>query len=256
MIDLNTFLKKYNSIFQDFTQREDFLDSITRYRNYSEKLFPTTLKSHQHQIAAVTAHMLDYIAEMNKDIIFDNRKAIVMAWIHDDHEAFMEMGDIQAASKVNQSEREKKIIYADEILGIERAKKQYPREVDIYSYGDLLLDAGNALQSKESQLVKMCDKLCGLSEALHEVACGNESFRLQMYDDQAQRYITSPLKYYPPYLQNIEKHLPLVYSMISDMKIPAFTVFTDDVHSSAQYLFWKEAIIKYAPEWEKQRLFE
>lgn len=251
--DIN--IPTYGHLFKDFTAREEDLESIIRYKNYPEKLYPTTLNSHQHQVAAMVKKVGIYMLNIGVD--FDLVKAIVMAYIHDDHEPFMELGDVQSASEFHRTEKEIERIEKDEALGICLAANAYPEYIHYYRYEELLLEAAFSINTIESQFVKLMDKVVGLCEALHEVQSGNKTFLEQKTDILLGKLNPTPFMYYTDYFSSIEKKLPLLKTWFDASHELSFLYkpLPEKLAClSNHYKLWEDALIKYAPPWERERL--
>lgn len=254
--DIKTFLLQHPRIFQRFLERDDLLDTVTRYRNYQKKFFPTTLKSHQHQVAAMVAWFIITYPEIMSCYGIDSNKLIIMAWVHDDLEVDMKFGDVPSASEAKRKQEESDEISRDERQAIVSMARRFPKYVGDYVYEEILLDAGHALVSRESQLVKFLDKMTGFGEALHEMRFGNETFFTAPSDVLFGTINHTPMQYYSEFLQKIELKLPLFYEMIDSEGIPLLEIPQEEVKfSDTHYMIWKEAIQVYAPKWEWGRLF-
>ncbi len=176
------FLGRHEELFRDFTGREELLQTITRYKSYPHKLFPTTLRAHQHQVAAFVAYFLNEFPELSQKAGLDEERMIVMAWIHDDNEVDMRHGDIQSASEVHRTKKENEDLLSDIQQSIQCTAARFPEKVGGFLYRELLEDVGMRVDSRESQLVKFCDKMVGFGEALHEIHAGNTTFSTGMID--------------------------------------------------------------------------
>ena len=251
--DSQVFLVRHDHIFRDFRDRETRLDAIVRYQDFDKKLYPTTLRSHQHQVSAYVAMFL----ELFDDAIphsFDRKKALIMGWIHDDLELFMKNGDIPSSSEAQRSYEMQKYIENDELFGIREAKRYFPEKVDGYVYGELLLDAGKKLTSLEAQVVKFCDKMTGLAEALHEIEGGNVIFLERPYNQVAKERVPSPLEYYAKYIQEIASRLPRFAETFTKENVFLLEELKTKKDYEDRYNFWKKALCTYTPQEEIKRL--
>ena len=243
--------------------RNKRLESIVRYRNYPHKLFPTHLKSHQHQVVAMVLELNNYIwmyiydCGLRQRFDIDLNRAVVMAYIHDDHEPFMEALDFQSANELHITQDEKFVLQNDEYQAIEKAIGVHGalmRQDSALMYGELLWDSVMQIGTLESQFVKLCDKLVGLGEALHELSSGNNTFAHGVVDPQYNRMNVAPTQYYELYLAEFDKHLPLLSEAIDFNKWFCTTPFTDGL-LKRHYKLWVNAIVNHAPQWEQERLF-
>jgi len=247
------FLSQHAEVFRDFSDREERLDQVVRYHTIEVKRYPTTLRSHQHQVAAYAAHVLESCGNSLTKTV-DARKVLVMAWIHDDLEMFMKYGDIPSSGEAQRKEEVEKMIKDDESYGIQNAGRYFPTKVAGYVYEELLRDAGSTLDSLEAQFVKFCDKMSGLAEALHEINRGNTHFLQRPYDEMIDQFAPAPKEYYARYTHDISSRLPLLYHAFGEQNIPLLDPIEKESDYEQRYGFWKEALRRYAPTWELQRL--
>lgn len=245
----------YQQLFQDFTSREDKLGQIIRYSNYPEKLYPTDLNLHQHQVAAMVREVGSYLSGIG--INFNFMKAIIMAYIHDDHEPFMTLGDVQSANEVHLTKKQKGLIRSDEIQAIRKAIYCYPKEVGEHFYANLLIESAHTVKTPESQLVKLCDKIVGLGEALHEIYSGNKTFLVRPVDRTYEKEVPNPIEYYRIYFSRIKEHLPLLEEIFQRVADPQFAFLYEPIPEElpmSHYHLWRKAIKGHAPDWECERL--
>lgn len=252
-------------------RRNARLGEIIRYKNYPVKHFPTSLKSHQHQVAAMALSMYSVIRNYHQEMEIystfnpDLEKLILMAYIHDDHEHYMEMGDWTSANELHVNAAQLQEVYDDEERAIDLAIQEYACTISqddrnlTAAYAKCLRDSASKLSSIESQFLKLCDKLAGLCEALHEIADGNHTFLEGMYDIQYDTINVSPLEYYEQYFEKvkcIESVLPLAIKVIGvDLWFNQTPLVGSSQLQLRHYNFWMTALCKYAPEWECKRLF-
>jgi|GEM_PF-5929194 len=251
--DIQAFLASHDYIFRDFGDRETKLDAIVRYQDFDKKLYPTTLRSHQYQVSAYVAMFLEFFGDVIPHS-FDRKKALIMAWIHDDLELFMQNGDVPSSSEAQRSDEMQKYIENDELFGIREAERYFPEKVGGYVYGEILLDAGKKLTSLEAQMVKFCDKMTGLAEALHEIEKGNVIFLERPYSQVAKEHVPSPKEYYAKYIQELSSRLPRFTETFAKKEIFLLEELKMEKDYQRRYDFWRKALCIYAPQKEIQRL--
>lgn len=257
----NNFLTSFANLYAElfllpgFFGREERLKTIIRYENYQQwLLFPTDLNSHQHQVAAMTRYLVELLGLVdNAD--FDSLSAIIMAYIHDDHEPFMKAGDFQSADRVHLSDEQGKKLKRDEHRAIGKAITAYPAKICGYPYTELLWDAASRTVTFKSQLVKLADKLAGLGEALHEIASGNEMMLQGVESKRFNKMNVSPIEYYREYFSELDRKLPLLMTEFDKNDFWFLQPLPENDVSLEHYNLWKAAIEEYAPDWERQRLF-
>ncbi|MDD5084049.1 MAG: HD domain-containing protein [Candidatus Moranbacteria bacterium] len=245
----------YGIVFAAFAERERYLRSIIRYGNY-RTIFPTDLDSHQHQVAAMVRYLIPFLIRHQGDA-FDPIRAIIQAYIHDDHEPFMEAGDFQSADRAHLNDQQKELLWEDEYRGIQKAIVQYPKRLwhEKYSYAVLLLDAAREVATFESELVKLADKLVGLGEALHEIHSGNDAMRRGTMSLCFQVMNVSPVEYYREYFSNIKRRLPRLVSSVDSDAHWFLQPLPEEEFPWKYHNLWANAISMYAPTGEQERLF-
>ena len=241
----------YNPIFLWDKTREASLANIVRYSNYT-MLYPTNLVSHQHQVAAVTRHLIELFGfnELDIDIV----KALIEAFIHDDHEPFMKALDFQSADRAHLNADQKKELEEDEWEAISKVIDAYPSRISGYAYDELLLDAAYHVDTIESQLVKLADKIAGLGEALHEIYAGNDAVEKGTISKRFGKLSVSPIEYYRNYFVGMETRLPLLDRERRLSEYWFTQTYSEDALPIDFYGLWKIALQRYAPDWEIQRL--
>lgn len=249
------FLGRHDEFFRDFLGREEMLDTIVRYRAYDPLFFPTTLRQHQHQVSALVAYFLEVCDDAVNQSGLDWQKTILMAWIHDDNEPYMEMGDIQSANEWTRTKSESAQIQDDTERSIRMTAKKFSKHLGEFVYENILLDAGLRLTSLEGQVVKFCDKMTGFGEALHEIQSGNSLFLKGQIDPLFGKRMPTPREYYGDYLEKLSGKLPLFALMVKEVDILFLKPPTQgDVFSQAHYDFYTEALSRYAPALERKRV--
>lgn len=251
---LDDFMRRHRTLFGSFVGREVHLRKIIRYENYPHRLFPTNLNSHQHQVAALTAQLVSSMEFRGFE--FSCIKAIIMAYMHDDHEPFMAAGDFQSGDKAHLNDEQKRQLKDDERQAINVATGLYPKKICGYSYGEMLWDAAYHTETIEAQLVVLADKLTGLSEASHEIFSGNETMSIGVESPMFGKMNVSPIQYYRRYFLELDKKLPLIMERFDAKDHWFLQPISEEGVPMQHYELWKTAILKYAPEWERKRLFE
>lgn len=242
---------QYVSLFKTFVGREAHLETIVRYENY-QTYFPTNLNHHQHQVAALTRHIMWMISPDENG--FDLTKAVIMAYIHDDHEPFMEAGDFQSADRVHMNVMQKKTLQEDEQRAILMAIDTYPERIGEYAYADLLWDAASRNATLEAQLVKWADKLAGLGESLHEIHAGNTIMSTGVMSQRFNVLNVSPIEYYREYFAHIKEKLPVLADAFNFDAYWFAQPYSKDRLPWDFYNLWVYALKAYAPPWEQERL--
>lgn len=245
----------YDTAFKDCVRREEYLKTIIRYGNY-QTIFPTDLCSHQHQVAAMIRYLMPVVLKEYDMSNFDYIRAILEAYIHDDHEPFMSNGDVQSADRVHLNDHQKQHLRNDEERGLKSAIDRYPHRIwfDKYLYAVLLRDAAWKATTFESELVKLADKLVGLGEALHEIQSGNDAMRRGVKSLRFKKMNVGPVEYYQKYFLKIKERLPLLASSIDTDKHWFLQSFSQDGFPAKHYNLWLNALDIYAPVWERERL--
>lgn len=251
----------HQQLFQPFHDREERLKRIIRYGNYPEKGYPTTLASHQWQVAALVREVEDVMRSQAPH--FDIAKAVALAFIHDDHEPFG-VGDVQSANEFHMTAEQKALYEEAEKKSIQAAIEYYPERFGDYSYGELLWEAAFYVSTLEGQVMKLCDKYVGCGEAMHEIISGNTDFRNRKVDPTYGKENPTPIEYYTKWFSGVLGKLPLLPGFVSwetaedlpghDFLARLYGPFPENGLPMWQYEFWKRAIMNHAPEWEQRRL--
>jgi 5'-deoxynucleotidase YfbR-like HD superfamily hydrolase len=149
------------------SERKKKLENIYRYHVFNVLFYRSNVWMHTHRVLWLLETLVPLA---KKHLDFDPKKASIYALVHDDAEIIT--GDVQAITKLRMSTREQKNHENKEAEAIERLAKIYPKEIEGYSYRELLIHAMNK-DCVEAQLVSYIDKLDGYCESLHEVYAGN-----------------------------------------------------------------------------------
>lgn len=192
-------------------ERQIELESIYRYNYFDVVFYRSNLWMHTQRVL----WLLEELAPLaQKYLDFDLEKARTYALVHDDAE--MITGDVQAITKLRMTADEQARHEEDEMIAIDKLAENYPKEVNGYSYKELLKNAAKK-DSIEAKLVSYLDKLDAYCESLHEIYAGNISL-LRSVIFYANALPLFPIKY--PELKNLlsSKESPLTY--LSDQISP------------------------------------
>jgi 5'-deoxynucleotidase YfbR-like HD superfamily hydrolase len=148
-------------------ERREKLENIYRYNFFDVVFYRSNLWMHSHRVLWLIEELIPLA---KKYIQFDAEKARAYALVHDDVE--MITGDVQGITKARMSDEEKKMLEEKELEGIDLLSSKYPKEINGYSYKELLIHAVKK-DCIEAQLVSYVDKLDAYCESLHEVYAGN-----------------------------------------------------------------------------------
>lgn len=190
-------------------EREEKLKNIKRYSYFDVMMYRTDLWMHTHRVSWLVE---DIASIAQKYILFDLEKARALALVHDDAE--MITGDVQAITKLFMNKSEKEAMENNEFSAIDTLAEKYPKEIDGYSYRDLLIHAVKK-DCIEAQFVSYCDKVDAFCESLHEIYAGNNAFL---------RSIVFYALTMPTFSQKFPDLAPLVQS-----KESPFTYITDRI---------------------------
>lgn len=248
----------YRQFFRDFIGREGYLKTVGRYGNYPKKLYPTNLDSHQFQVVALVRLMAnENIITVPQEAPIDMKRAILLAYIHNDHLPFMTYGDVQSSNESHLTDGEREAIRQDEEQAVQCAIESYPKQLCGYSYAELMREIVFDIDTLESQFVKYCIKLVGLGEAMHEICSGNFTFLERRFDPifgKGGNPNPHPIDYYQGYFRNLLEKLPLIQVIDSPHHKWLLGPLPEDRLPHNHYHLWKMAIAHYAPLWEGRRL--
>lgn len=237
-----------------FNERKK-LKNIGRYSNYELMFYRPDVFFHSKKIFYLVKKVIPYVK--NKFPEFNERKALIMALIHDDVESII--GDFQAGNRVNMTKEELSKLNNIEELAIEKLASISPKFVNGFVYEDLLLEVLK-MNTVESQVVKYIDHFDALCEAIHEIVAGNESFLKRINNEYGE--IPLPTEYYISKFSNYEKYYPLLGNLIednipflNDFNLPDFKnldiEFNEHSFSSIKedffyepYNWWRKVLVK------------
>jgi 5'-deoxynucleotidase YfbR-like HD superfamily hydrolase len=148
-------------------EREARLKGIFRYNLFDTLLYRSNDWMHERRVSWLTEEIG---ALLTPHADFDLEKARTLALVHDDAEIIT--GDVQAGHKAQMTAAELAAVDTAEEDAIEELAKTYPKEVNGYSYRDLLLSALKK-DTFEAQLVSYADKFDAYGEGMHELLAGN-----------------------------------------------------------------------------------
>lgn len=158
-IDLSNFPK----------EREEKLKSIYRYGGFETFFYRSNLWEHSQRVLWLLEEILPLA---QKYFALDPEKARALSLVHDDPE--MITGDISAREKANMTQAQLDQLQIEEEKAIDDLSKIYPKEVNGYSYKQLLLH-GSKKDCIEARLVSYVDKIDGHCESLRDLFAGNAS---------------------------------------------------------------------------------
>lgn len=148
-------------------EREKKLKEIYRFSLFKTVFYRQNLWVHSQRVSWIVEDLLP-LAESFLHI--DPEKARTLALVHDDAEIIT--GDIQAGHKAQMSKEELEEIDRREEEAIETLAERYPKEINSYTYRELLRSALKK-DTLEAQLVSYADKLDAYGETVHEMLAGN-----------------------------------------------------------------------------------
>lgn len=215
-------MKPYTEYFQDFTGRTEHLHEVIRYRSYPVMFYRTNLATHSKRVAWQVDALLDMFPAPIRATL-DEEKIILMAWVHDDHEIII--GDRQSASDWHMSADQFTDLYKREEDAVDKISKLFPKMIGKYIYRDLLLSAVR-VDTLESQIVKLADKIEGCNEALHELFAGNLSFAERMIDPDYGKENPHAGEYYGKYFDALYNKLTLLKPLASFLTMPLVSART------------------------------
>ncbi len=194
-------------------ERKEKLQNIYRYNYYDVLIYRSDLWRHSYRVLWLLESIIPLA---QKHIQFDAEKARTLALVHDDVE--MVTGDVQAILKARMTPEELDALGNQEFEAIEELAKRYPKEINGYSYRELLHHAAKK-DCIEAQLVSYVDKVDAYCESLHEVYAGNMSM-LRAVVFYARTIPAFPTKY-PELASLLLEKSPLTYlgDLFSPFKI-------------------------------------
>lgn len=148
-------------------ERESRLKEIYRYNLFEVLFYRSNDWMHEHRVFWITEELAQLLSPHTS---FDAEKARTLALVHDDAEILT--GDVQAGHKAQMTAEELAAVDRAEEEAIERLTETYPKEVNGYSYRQLLTEALKK-DTFESQLVSYADKFDAYGEGMHELLAGN-----------------------------------------------------------------------------------
>jgi hypothetical protein len=132
-------------------ERKEKLESIYRYHYFDTLFYRSNLWMHSHRVL----WLLEELAPVaQKYVTFDLEMARTYALVHDDAE--MVTGDIQAIEKARMTKQESEELEKKELEAVEALVKDYPKEINGYSYKGLL-DHAAKKDCIEAKLVSYVD---------------------------------------------------------------------------------------------------
>ncbi len=164
--------------FIGFEGREQGLQKIKRFRRIKVMFYRTNVLFHSMRVPLILQEFLP-IAEKEFGSRLDSKKAITMAYMHDDIE--VETDDLQLYYKLRMGEDELAKHRKKEVQAIENLAARWPKMLNGYSYRQLLLHVLDK-DCLEAQLVSYADKIDAFCESLHELFAGNRLFPIAVQD--------------------------------------------------------------------------
>jgi len=263
-------MRSYDEYFEDFSGRNERLKNILRYHIYPTMFYRTNLAVHSKRVAWQTLALLDMLPAATRTSL-DEEKILLMAWVHDDHEIIA--GDHQSGNEKHMTKEQFADLKQKEAGAVDELCKVFPENIGNYKYQDLLTEAVK-VNTIESQIIKLADKIEGSGEALHEIFGGNEAFSRGIIDPDYQKEINAPPVYYGRYFDALWDKLPLL-SPLSAFLTPSLTAATisdeliemsknrsphtrtslDTPTGYAPYDYWKKNFLSHATEDEIQQLY-
>lgn len=263
-------MKSYDEYFQDFFGRTERLKNIIRYHIYPTMFYRTDLAQHSKRVAWQTLALLDMLPATTRASLNEER-ILLMAWLHDDHEIIA--GDHQSGNEKHLTKKQFADLSQKEIQAVEQLSKEFPENIGNYIYRDLLTEAVK-VDTLESQIIKLADKIEGFGEALHEVFGGNEAFSKGIIDPDYHKEISAPPIYYGRYFDMLFDKLPLLRPFASFLTPPLVSAtISDDINEMsrgrsphtrtsldsptgyAPYDYWKKNFLSRATENEIWQLY-
>lgn len=263
-------MKSYDEYFKDFTGRNERLKNIVRYRIYQTMFYRTNLAIHSKRVAWQTMALLDMLPAATRASLNEGR-IILMAWVHDDHEIIA--GDHQSGNEKHMTKEQFTALHEKETRAVDELCKEFPKNIGSYTYRDLL-DEAVRVDTIESQIVKLADKIEGSGEALHEVFGGNTTFAKGIMDPDYHKEINAPPVYYGKYFDRLFDKLPLLSPLSAFLTPPLITAAISDEliemsknrspHTRvsldmpigyAPYDYWKKNFLSHATEDEIRQLY-
>ncbi|MFH0952250.1 MAG: YfbR-like 5'-deoxynucleotidase [Patescibacteria group bacterium] len=239
---------------------------MTRYSLYQVMFYRNNLLTHSKRVYWIIKE-ISPLALKTYGEEFNAHKTALLGLIHDDPE--MIIGDIQSGNKMKMSAEELEQISQNELKAIDKLAKRFPKELDGYSYRDLLLEALGK-ETLEAQLVDFADKLDAFGEALHEMYGGNTVITENVVNQYGT--IPVPFQQYIPYLTDFPNKFPMtkklftttvsIFSPPEELDYKAIAKHShphtaDSIRQKTGYLhydFWREVTLKNASEEEIKKL--
>jgi len=191
--------------------------------------------------------------------------------VHDDHEIIA--GDHQSGNEWHMTKEQFSTLQQKENWAVDELCKVFPENIGNYIYRDLLTEAVK-VNTLESQIIKLADKIEGSGEALHEIFGGNEAFSRGIIDPDYHKEINAPPVYYGKYFDALFDKLPLLSPLSSFLIPPLVTATISDElikisknrspHTRASldiptgyapYDYWKKNFLSHATENEIRQLY-
>ncbi|QQR78143.1 MAG: HD domain-containing protein [Candidatus Moraniibacteriota bacterium] len=262
----------YETYFKDFIGRAEKLSAVKRYRAYDTMFYRTNLATHSKRVGWQTMALLAMLPDDIRQTL-DQEKILLLAWVHDDHEIFA--GDHQSASEWHMTRQQCTDQETKEAWAVEKTAKIFPHQLGRHVYHDLLAEAVR-VDTIESQLVKLADKIEGCGEALHEIFGGNVGFTVEVKDPDHDYGKTNPIPpvYYGHYFDHLPKKLPLLepwraflvpplvschdninFSELAALHTPHTRASLDIPIGFAPYDYWKATFLASGSEDEIHQLF-
>ncbi len=227
---------------------------IQRYHEIKIMFYRTDNYVHVQRVKILLKTIIIPAARMC-GISFDEKKALIIAEHHDDHEIVSRRNDVMLKRKLQMDLFQKERLKAEELKAIQELLKKCPEKVEGYSFEEILM-AAYSKKCVESQLVSIADKLDGFGEAIHEVLAGNAIFveavinySLRTFSQLSRSYDLLPSHFF--HLKNIQ---PLTEMSVADLTgyfngglVQAKVHDEESIHrpvSIPHYHIWRNATLK------------